>query len=181
MILYTGDLHFGHAAVIRFDNRPFDTIEEMDQALINYWNSRVRGDDTVYIVGDLCYRSEHPAEWYLQQLKGKKYLILGNHDEPILKNQAALSYLEGVDRMMEIRDGDNKIHLCHYPLAEWNHYNSGSWHIYGHIHNNKNEAYGFMCNKEQALNAGCMINGYVPVSFNELVRNNLAFKINRSE
>ena len=176
MILYTSDLHFGHANVIKYDHRPFADRDEMDHVLIELWNGRVQPDDTVYIVGNLCYRSGNTADWYLRQLKGHKILILGNHDAPILDNPKALHYLEGVEKMMNIRDGDKKICLCHYPLAEWDGYYYGNWHIYGHIHNNKNEAYEFMKTKDHALNVGCMINNYTQASFNELVRNNEAFK-----
>lgn len=83
MILYTSDLHFGHANVIKFDHRPFADTEEMDHILIELWNGRVQPDDTVYIVGDFCYRSGRPAGWYLRQLKGHKVLIIGNHDVSI--------------------------------------------------------------------------------------------------
>lgn len=176
MILYTSDLHFGHSNVIGFDHRPFADVAEMDYVLIELWNGRVQQDDTVYIVGDFCYRSEHPAEWYLRQLKGHKILILGNHDTPILDNPKALHYLEGVDKMMHVHDDGKEICLCHFPIAEWNGYFKGHWHIYGHIHNRKNETYEFMKTKEHALNAGCMINNFTPVSFNELLRNNTAFK-----
>ena len=176
MNLYISDLHFGHSNVIGFDHRPFGNRDEMDYVLIKLWNGRVQPDDTVYIVGDLCYRNNHPAEWYLRQLKGHKYLVLGNHDAPILDNPKALHYLEGVDKMMHVTDGDKQICLCHFPIAEWNGYFRGAWHIYGHIHNRKDEAYEFMRTKERALNAGCMINNFTPASFNELVRNNEAFK-----
>ena len=73
MILYTSDLHFGHSNVIRFDHRPFADRDEMDHVLIELWNGRVQPDDTVYIVGDFCYRSDHAPEWYLRQLKGHKW------------------------------------------------------------------------------------------------------------
>ncbi|MCR5237801.1 MAG: hydrolase [Lachnospiraceae bacterium] len=176
MILYTSDLHFGHSNVIGFDHRPFGDIDEMDHVLIELWNGRVQPDDTVYIVGDFCYRSEHPAEWYLRQLKGHKFLILGNHDKPILSNPNALHYLEGVDKMMHVKDGEHHVSLCHFPIVEWNGYFRGSYHIYGHIHNRKDEAYEVMKKKDRALNAGCMINNYTPASFNELVRNNETFR-----
>ena len=88
----------------------------------------------------------------MRQLKGHKILILGNHDAPILDNPKALHYLEGVEKMMNIRDGDKKICLSHYPLAEWDGYYYGNWHIYGHIHNNRNEAYEFMKTKDHAVN-----------------------------
>ena len=176
MILYTSDLHFGHANVIGFDHRPFADSDEMDHVLIELWNGRVQPDDTVYIVGDLCYRSKNTADWYLRQLNGNKILILGNHDAPILDNPKALHYLDDVAKMMNIKDGDKQICLCHYPIAEWDGFFRGSWHIYGHIHNRKDEAYEFMKTKDHALNAGCMINNYTPASFNELLRNNEAFK-----
>lgn len=176
MNLYISDLHFGHKNVIEFDHRPFADVTEMDHALISLWNTRVQPDDNVYIVGDFCFRSERPAEWYLRQLKGHKFLILGNHDGPILNNPAALHYLEGVEKMMHVSDNGNQICLCHFPIAEWNGYHRGTWHIYGHIHNRKDETYEFMKTKERALNAGCMINNYTPASFQELVRNNENFK-----
>ena len=176
MNLYTSDLHFGHQNVIRFDHRPFVDVEEMDHVIIECWNARVQPDDTVYIVGDLCYRSQKGAEWYLRQLKGHKILILGNHDVPILQNKAALHYLEGIEKMMHVKDGEYNICLCHFPILEWNGYFRGSWHIYGHIHNRKEETYEIMKTRERALNAGCMINNYAPASFQELAKNNKAFQ-----
>ena len=176
MILYTSDLHFGHANAIKFDHRPFGDKDEMDRVLIELWNGRVQPDDTVYIVGDICYKSEHTPDWYLSRLKGHKILILGNHDWKIQDDPKTLRYLDGLEKMLRIKDGDKDIVLCHYPLAEWEGYYHGIWHIYGHIHNTKSETYEIMKNKERALNAGCMINNYTPVSFNELVRNNEIFK-----
>lgn len=181
MILYTGDLHFGHKNVIGFDHRPFADVDEMDHVLIELWNGRVQPDDTVYILGDICYRSEHAPEWYLRQLKGHKILILGNHDVPILNNPKALHYLDGVEKMMHVQDGGRHICLCRFPIAEWNGYFKGAWHIYGHIHNRKDEAYEFMKTKARALNAGCMINHYTPASFNELERNNASFQAKDDE
>ena len=69
MIYYTSDLHFGHRNVLKFDNRPFANVDEMDLVLIENWNNRVQPDDTVYILGDFCYKSDRAAKWYLQQLK----------------------------------------------------------------------------------------------------------------
>lgn len=105
MVYYTADLHLGHANVIRFDKRPFASVEEMDQTLIENWNSRVTDRDKVYIVGDLIYRSEKPAEWYLEKLRGIKYLVIGNHDKAILENESARCYFEAIDKMMHITDG----------------------------------------------------------------------------
>ena len=77
---------------------------------------------------------------------------------------------------MRIQDDGQKICLCHFPIAEWNGYYKGVWHIYGHIHNRISDTSNFMMTREHALNAGCMINNYTSASFNELVRNNEEFK-----
>ena len=87
-----------------------------------------------------------------------------------------LSYFETVDKMTEISDEGRRIILCHYPLAEWDAFYRGSYHIYGHIHNKKEDTFQLMSMVKNAYNAGCMINNYSPVSFNELVRNNQYFR-----
>lgn len=176
MNLYISDLHFGHRNCINFDHRPFLDVGEMDNILIKLWNSRVDEDDNVYIIGDFAYRNEKTADWYLRQLKGRKHLVVGNHDGETLKNEKAMAYFESVDKMMHVTDGDKQISLCHFPIAEWNGYHRGSWHVYGHIHGRKDETYEFMKTKERALNAGCMINNYTPSSINELIRNNKYFR-----
>ena len=176
MNLYIGDLHFGHKNVIFFDHRPFSDSEEMDSVLIALWNGRVHKDDHVYIIGDVCYRNKQPEEWYLRQLKGHKHLIIGNHDYQLLQNEKAMSYFESVDDMLFMSDKGNQVQLCHYPIAEWNHFHNGSYLIYGHIHNRTDDAFQYMKNLEHALNAGCMINNYTPASLNELIRNNQTFK-----
>ena len=176
MILYTSDLHFGHENVIRFDNRPFRSASEMDHTLIHLWNSRVQKDDTVYILGDFAYRNARPAEWYLQQLQGKKHLLIGNHDQHLLDNSAAVSYFESIEKMRHVTDGQKHICLCHFPICEWNGYRKGHLHIYGHIHNRKDDTFQIMRSRTGALNAGCMINHYMPVTLNELIRNNQKFQ-----
>ena len=69
MVFFTADTHFGHRNVIRFCDRPFETIEEMDETLIRNWNARVTGRDSVYILGDLFFRCEDP-EAILSRLHG---------------------------------------------------------------------------------------------------------------
>lgn len=169
MILYTADLHFGHENVIHFDHRPFENVESMDRAMIQLWNGRVNQDDHVYILGDFAYRNEKPEEWYLKQLNGHKHLVIGNHDKKLLKNNAAMSFFESVDKMMHVSDNGTQICLCHYPLAEWFGFYKGHSHIYGHIHSRKDETWEFMKTRKNAYNAGCMLYGYMPVSLKELV------------
>ena len=177
MILYTSDIHFGHTNIIKLDHRPFADADTMDEFLIKSWNSRVNADDDVYVLGDVCYKSAKDPVWYLRQLKGHKHLITGNHDHYLLKDKNAMKHFETVDALTMIKDGDKDIILCHYPIVEWNGFFRGTWLVYGHIHNNTtNVAYQCMKNFDHALNAGCMINNYAPVSFNELVKNNREFQ-----
>lgn len=176
MNLYISDLHFGHANAIKFDQRPYANVDEMDRCLIENWNSRVSKDDDVYIVGDFCFRSCKTPDWYLKQLIGHKHLIVGNHDKNTLDCENAAKYLETIDKMLFVTDKDKPICLCHFPIAEWNKARHGSWHIYGHIHGDTSEVYQFMQSRERALNAAACINNYIPASFDELVRNNEVFR-----
>lgn len=176
MQYYTADLHFGHVNCIKHDGRPFTSRDEMDRILIENWNSRVTNNDDIYIVGDMIYKSDKSPEWYLKQLKGRKYLIIGNHDKDILNSAEATKYFESIEKMMPVTDRGRQIQVCHFPMIEWNGMFRGSYHIFAHIHNNTNDTYYFMKNREKALNAGCMINNYMPVTFDELIENNKRFR-----
>ena len=176
MVLYTADLHFGHANVVRMDHRPFADVGEMNEYLIKRWNDRVQNNDDVYIVGDFWYKGAKLPQDILRRLKGRKHLIVGNHDGKLLKNSTAMSYFETVNDLLTITDGDKQVVLCHYPLAEWPRYYRNAYHVYGHIHNNKNQAYYTMAKEDRALNAGCMLNNYTPASLQELIRNNKIFQ-----
>ena len=78
-VYFTSDLHFYHANVIKYCNRPYFSVEEMNKDLIYQWNSEVCSNDDVYCLGDfsLAFR---PVELYSSVLNGKKYLLPGNHD-----------------------------------------------------------------------------------------------------
>ena len=82
MIYFTADLHLGHNAIIGMQDRPFETVEQMNKALIDNYNAIVRKNDTVYILGDICHRvTVDKANEFISKLKGKKILIKGNHDK----------------------------------------------------------------------------------------------------
>ena len=76
---YISDLHIGHGNVLKFDQRPFFTLDEMHETIISNWNSVVNKNDDVYILGDFAWKNDIGLE-VLKQLKGNKFLILGNHD-----------------------------------------------------------------------------------------------------
>ena len=179
MKYYISDLHIGHKNIIRFDQRPFFDLSDMQQAIIKNWNPVVTSEDDVYILGDFAVRNSKDETWYLKQLKGHKHLVIGNHDDKLLKNENAMKYFESMDKMMGVHDWVNGeevvVVLCHYPLAEWYKSKHGSWHIYGHIHGNTGATAKYMASIAHTLNAGVVINHYTPVSIDELIKNNEDF------
>ena len=175
MIYFTADTHFGHENVIRFCDRPFSSANEMDEAMIANWNARVRGNDTVYVLGDMFFRSTN-AETILQRLKGKKRLIVGNHDGSWITKFDYARYFVSVDSFLETSDGQHSLTLCHYPLLSWKHARR-SYMIHGHIHNDKTaDFWPLIAARDNVLNAGVDVNGFCPVTFDELLENNRRFK-----
>ena len=175
MVYFTADIHFGHENVIKFCNRPFTSVEEMDETLIANWNSRVHGNDTVFILGDMFFRISD-AEPVLKQLKGKKRLIIGNHDGSWMKKVDLTRYFESIDSFLETSDGQHGLTLCHYPLLSWRH-QMKSFMVHGHIHNDTAmDFWPLISVRDRVLNAGCDVNNYMPVTFDEMVFNNEKFK-----
>lgn len=175
MYYYISDPHFGHENILKMCQRPFDSVEEMNEAMITAWNQRVTGNDTVFILGDLFYRCPDP-EPILQRLKGKKRLIIGNHDSSWMDKVDLSSYFVSVDPFLEISDGVRAITLCHYPLLTWKH-KLRTFMVHGHIHNDTtSDFFPLLVARERVLNAGVDVNGYRPVTFEELQKNNQAFK-----
>ena len=157
MIYFTADTHFDHANIIRFCNRPFATVEEMNETLIANWNRKVHGNDTVYILGDMFFRTTDP-ERILRQLKGKKHLISGNHDSQWMKQVDLERWFASVQPYLETNDGQHILTMCHFPMVCWNH-QSRSYMIHGHIHENTDMDYWpLLAARERVLNAGCDIN-----------------------
>ena len=80
MIYFTADIHFYHENIINHTKRPFKNADEMNKKIIANWNNIVKANDEVYILGDVTLKGASNANTVLSQLKGKKYLIKGNHD-----------------------------------------------------------------------------------------------------
>lgn len=119
MIYFTADLHIGHTNIIKHCSRPFVSVEEMDDTLLCSWNEKVNIGDTIYVLGDFFFRNIKSAREYLQQMNGKKRLIIGNHDKEWMKKVDLFQYFEEVEQMKIFSDGSHKITLCHYPLMTW--------------------------------------------------------------
>ena len=118
-IFFTSDLHFGHENVIRFDNRHFNTVEEMDEEMIKRWNTKVGKGDIVYVLGDFIWKATtNEAVNIIRRLNGQIILIKGNHDR-FLHNAAAKKALAGIkdydDICVTLEDGTTRrCILSHY-------------------------------------------------------------------
>ncbi|MBR1659205.1 MAG: metallophosphoesterase [Oscillospiraceae bacterium] len=133
MIRYIADTHFDHDSILAYDNRPFDSVQAMNEALIERWNRVVGPEDLTWILGDFC--AGDTARWaeVLDRLNGKKALILGNHDSRGTA-EALRERFEDVAEYREIDDEGRHVVLCHYPIPAFHDHYFGWFHLYGHVH-----------------------------------------------
>ena len=175
MTYFTSDQHFGHFNIIRLSRRPFKTVEEMDETMVERWNAKVRDGDTVYVLGDLFFRAA-TVEPILKRLMGHKHLVLGNHDPSWTDRVNLADYFESVQTLKEVTVGGRLITMCHYPMLSYPQARRG-YMIYGHIHNNTGDDYWpLIMRRPRMLNAGVDVNNFEPVTFDELLDNNQAFQ-----
>lgn len=130
---YISDWHYGHANCLAFDNRPFKTIEEMNTALVERWNSAVGAGDVVYVLGDMFWCNTDAAVQILKSLNGQIFLIKGNHDR--CNTKKFTDRFAKITEYMEIDDNDRKVVLSHYPIPCFKNHFYGWFHLYGHVHN----------------------------------------------
>jgi len=165
MIYFTSDEHFGHKNVLTLCNRPFDSLEEMEEAYIARWNERVKPEDTVYILGDFAFRASLDRCYQLlSTLNGKKHLIRGNHDK-----RYDPQFFESIHDLYELKVNNKSVVLCHYPLEEWPGYFRGAYHLHGHQHNQP-EYNQLMRDKGlRRYDVGVDANKGTPVSLDEII------------
>ena len=181
-IFFTSDLHFGHENVIRFDNRPFDTEEEMDEEMIKRWNAKVGKGDIVYVLGDFIWKAAtNEAVSIIRRLNGQIILIKGNHDR-FLHNAAAKKALAGIkdydDICVTLEDGTTRrCILSHYFIPFYNGHRYQAIHLHGHSHFTEESAEEVRITTElnekgydlKIYNVGCMYWNYTPVTLDEIL------------
>jgi calcineurin-like phosphoesterase family protein len=168
MVYFTSDLHFGHENIIKYSNRPYDSVETMNKALINNWNDTVGHDDEIYILGDLTGDTGQ-AKRYLPALNGKKYMIAGNHDKWLNTPEEIDFYFEWIKEYAVINAKGFKWVLFHYPIMEWAGFYKGSIHLHGHVHN-RPVLSSLNPSTIRVFNVGVDVNEYKPVSMDEIIR-----------
>jgi calcineurin-like phosphoesterase family protein len=135
----TSDLHFDHANIIKYspDTRGhFANVEEMNEGIIAGYNAIVGPDDLTYILGDISFSKPAKTVPHLQRLNGRKILVIGNHDEHLLKDAAFKNCFESIHQYLEIKHNGHKIVMFHYPIHAWHQAHRGSIHFFGHEHQN---------------------------------------------
>lgn len=177
-IFFISDLHLGHKNVLKYDNRPFNDINEMQLSLIKNWNEVVGENDIVYYLGDLSFGNDSLTKWFIHSINGQINFIIGNHDK--IKDIEKLGRFNNIYEYgteIYIKDDDNKasrnsngyqqIILSHYPLLSWNRSHYGSWHLHGHSHGKIMQTMPEYYNRK-VMDVGCNCINYKPISYDEI-------------
>ena len=175
-VFFTSDTHFGHSNIIKYCARPFDTINNMDEALINNWNAKVPKDGIVYHLGDFAWGSINYWEKIREQLNGEIILVYGNHDEKYLNNERMYKLFKEVIPQNKIWINKIPIYMNHYPFLCFGGSYKGlgaTWQLFGHVHSNPRSEEGLdhkrlvNCFPTQ-YDVGVDNNNFTPISFDEL-------------
>jgi calcineurin-like phosphoesterase family protein len=165
-IWFSADAHFSHFKIIKYSNRPFKTLEEMNTELIQKWNEKVKPNDLVYFLGDFCFKSKNrsgdviKAQEYLKQLNGNIVFVKGNHDYSTNGIRTKIKSL-----VLEI-DG-NEIYCTHKPMDSNNFF---KLNLVGHVHNLWKSRLDTKFGMTSVLiNVGVDVWDFSPVSLNQIL------------
>lgn len=160
---WISDPHFSHRKIIEYCKRPFATSEEMDEAMISRWNSKVRPNDITFCLGDFAFgRDSIDPSLFLNRLNGKIYFVQGNHDK-LDRLAVASNKIMSFHQILNVSVNGQHIVMCHYPFVSWEGKEGGSWMLFGHCHNNYQAPDDWA-----SYNCGVEFNNYEPISFAEL-------------
>ena len=170
-IWFISDFHLCHENIITLQNRPFENTHYMHKHMIEKWNGVVNENDIVFYLGDLFFKNPKKVDEIVNQLKGKIYFVLGNHDkksriEKLNRFELIEDYIE-----LTIRDNGKKhtLILFHYPILNWNKKHYGTIHLHGHSHGG-----GMKTNptyyQGNVLDVSCEVLDYIPLEFKEIFK-----------
>ena len=150
---FTADFHLGHSNIIKYTNRPFDSVEEMDREIIKRFNSVVSKNDITVHAGDFTLAKREVAEEYIKQLNGQHIFLKGSHDYWLKGTKSHEIWEKRIDGIYVV--------CCHFNMRVWarSHYNS--WMLYGHSHG-KLEPIG------KQWDIGVDNNNFYPYSFEQI-------------
>lgn len=172
-IWFVSDTHGFHQNILKYCNRPFGSVEEMNEAIVANWNSVVKPDDHVYHLGDFCFGNVEKWNWFLEpgKLNGHIHLILGNHDpERVFREGTLIERFDSIEyEHILIIEGWTVI-LNHFPFMSFsNNIDNRVLQLFGHIHSGPGdvgnvlpEGYKLQWNQ---YDVGVDNNNYTPVSW----------------
>jgi len=147
---FIADTHFDHANVLLHNDRPWDTVEEMNEGLISNWNSMVDKRDRVFIVGDFAWKRHG---FFINALRGRKVLIKGSHDK---MRQEYYACFEEVVQAKRIKLHGSVVYMIHCCPRIWPCSHYGSIALFGHSH-------GRLVTHNLSFDVGVDANNYKPV------------------
>lgn len=126
-----GDNHFWHKNIIKYENRPFSSVEEMNEVMIKNWNEVINNKSKVIILGDWIFGNKDNVESIVRRLKGYKILILGNHDQysPSYYSQLGVEEVSAYPIIV-----DDFIMCSHHPMYISD--NTPYINVFAHVHGN---------------------------------------------
>ena len=170
------DNHWFHGNILKYEHRPFKTTHEMDDYMIQAWNDTIGVNDTVYYLGDIAFTNNFQVLMrLLRTLKGKIYLVPGNHDHSCVRNNVPrFQWIENklfigdsiTEKKVNVAGKYEKVTMSHYPMASWNAKFHGRKHFYGHVHSNDDVMRGI----PNAYNVCADVIGYKPFTFLQVVK-----------
>lgn len=167
MIYFISDTHFYHSNIIKYCNRPFKDVAEMNETMIINWNSIISKEDIVYHLGDFCLSSDDEIKNIFNRLNGKKILIRGNHDRKSVKFYEDIGFK--VLTHAPIVLDEYKLMLSHVPIPD-NIIKDGYINLHGHIHNKKiSEDYLDNYSENKHINLSVDANDFKPLSLNDIL------------
>jgi calcineurin-like phosphoesterase family protein len=167
-IFFTSDQHYGHKNIIKYANRPFASVDEMNETLIENHNKTVGHRDIVWMLGDFAFMQPNRIKQVLQRLNGQKNLVLGNHDKGIAKHRREYigeGLFNAIYDAKELNWEGQHICLFHYGGRVWNKSHRGSWMLYGHSHGSLPP---FGKSVDVGVDDKNITDEYRPVSFDEV-------------
>jgi calcineurin-like phosphoesterase family protein len=165
-VFYTSDTHFWHKNILKYCPRPWSTIEEMNEGMIERWNRAVRPQDIVYHIGDVGFGSTEKLKAIVQRLNGQKIVIKGNHDDRSNKSMIEMGFQAAVPKM-ERDDGGRRWLLIHNPADAAG---EGAENVLcGHVHQHWARQTNYMKMGIDVINVGVDVRDFTPRTMAELL------------
>ena len=161
MIWFTADYHLSHKNIIKYCNRPFKNVEEMNSQIIYNLEKSVKTGDILYYLGDLTFKTEVALEFFEKFTDIEIHFIIGNHDHTNVIKLAEM-YCDSISRLKEIQIENQSMTLCHYAMRVWNKSNYNAWQLHGHSH-------GKLFSIGLQYDVSVDNNNFYPISYHELI------------